>query len=500
LAFALGVRFERRIPWLAKRRAAALALLAVCAGLAHVDFFSYHRARGPAHLWEFYHYYVGTKYFPELGYEGLYAATALADFEDDRARFRPGQPVRSLETYELRPRQEVVLGAGPVRARFTPERWAQFKRDVAIYRRAAPVPWYTRIPRDHGYNGTPFTTALLGPLARSVPLGPVAFMRVFSHADLLLLFAVTAIVGVTFGATVAWLALFFFFANPLNDYAFVGGAYFRYAYFAALALAVASFVRSRFATSGALAALAGLLSLFPLAFVAALALRDGIATLRGRPHLPHRFYAALAGVLLLGLALGSTQTTPEADNPWLAFARNLERHRGDVSLNQIGLPYLVFYSRAENMTASAEAPGDTTWEQRASARLGERRGMLRILQGVALLGILLFVARVPPVCAWLGGFALLYAIQPLTHYYWAVLCLAPFLGPGVRTGSLGLTAIFGALVLEDLLFAGGALDDHFFRASGVVGAGVVVELIRVALHTGATTGRDPQEAPILSPR
>src|SRR5437764_431125 len=34
------------------------------------------------HAWDTYHYYVGSKYFPELSYDLLYDCTAVADVED----------------------------------------------------------------------------------------------------------------------------------------------------------------------------------------------------------------------------------------------------------------------------------------------------------------------------------------------------------------------------------------------------------------------------------
>ena len=34
------------------------------------------------HRWEFFHYYMGGKYLPELGYTKLYACTAVVDAED----------------------------------------------------------------------------------------------------------------------------------------------------------------------------------------------------------------------------------------------------------------------------------------------------------------------------------------------------------------------------------------------------------------------------------
>src|SRR5512140_3556468 len=75
---------------LASRRAAGLApathrvfdrivtgMLAFCALLAVANYVDFGVFRYGSYLneWDFYHYYVGTKYAPELGYTKLYGAT-----------------------------------------------------------------------------------------------------------------------------------------------------------------------------------------------------------------------------------------------------------------------------------------------------------------------------------------------------------------------------------------------------------------------------------------
>ncbi len=62
---------------------AGIALLAAVGLGAHLDFLGFHGERGAVHYWDFFHYYMGSKYFAELGYGGLYDASARADAEDD---------------------------------------------------------------------------------------------------------------------------------------------------------------------------------------------------------------------------------------------------------------------------------------------------------------------------------------------------------------------------------------------------------------------------------
>ena len=55
---------------------AALALIATLGLAAYFEWGRF--PRGYVHHWDMYHYYMGSKYFDEVGYEGLYDATAVA--------------------------------------------------------------------------------------------------------------------------------------------------------------------------------------------------------------------------------------------------------------------------------------------------------------------------------------------------------------------------------------------------------------------------------------
>src|SRR5688572_13090918 len=63
-----------------RTRKAVAGFLAFASIVAYFQFFNtgyqdfYHR-------WEFFHYYVGSKYFRELGYDNLYRCTAVAELD-----------------------------------------------------------------------------------------------------------------------------------------------------------------------------------------------------------------------------------------------------------------------------------------------------------------------------------------------------------------------------------------------------------------------------------
>lgn len=83
----------------------ALAALGVAAFL---NFGALHHQfdRGFVHRWEHFHYHLGSKYFPELGYDGLYVAS-LAAQHASHPQLPVGRRLRDLRTRRGR------LGASP---------------------------------------------------------------------------------------------------------------------------------------------------------------------------------------------------------------------------------------------------------------------------------------------------------------------------------------------------------------------------------------------------
>jgi len=115
----------------AERAGRLLTLMAVVAVLAWPNFGRFH-GRSGIHHWEQFHYFLGSKYFPELRYDGLYVATLAA--ERQLALGRPLQShVRDLRTNEVVPSRGLDDHAREVRARFEPQRWRAFVDDVRFF-------------------------------------------------------------------------------------------------------------------------------------------------------------------------------------------------------------------------------------------------------------------------------------------------------------------------------------------------------------------------------
>jgi len=330
--------------------AGALAALGVAGFLASDTVGSRHYY----HLWDFFHYYIGARYHAELGYEGLYACTAVAEAESDPAGATAlrARPMRDLATYGQIPSARALDAPQACKAAFSAERWERFRADVAWFRGRIPPDKWRQMQIDHGYNPPPLWTTVGGALANAVPAGDRG-LALLASLDVLLLCGLFWAVWWAFGWRAMCLGLVFLGAQfPANGY-FTAGAFLRQDW---LALAVASVClvrRGHPAAGGAALAASALLRLFPAFLFAGPAIQAAAHLVRrrrfSRAHL--RFFAgAAAGAVLLTAA--TLPATGAADH--VRFWTHIRRH-GAVTLdNNMGLRVLV--ARVLDRTAKAEAP------------------------------------------------------------------------------------------------------------------------------------------------
>lgn len=399
----------------ARRYVAALAALAAAALTVYFNFFSFHGARTWVHLHDVAHYYLGAKYFDELGYEHLYTAMLRAEGELSPGRFS-AREARDLATNELVPIRELLLRSDEVRAGFTDERWRDWTRDVDLFRRALG-PQFGSLYLDHGFNPTPLWPVTGGALARLVPAGSSAGVLALCLLDPLLLAAAFAAVVWAFGWTAALLGLIHFCVIFGASFGWTGGAFLRYVWFAAALAAACCLERGRFATAGGLVALAAALRVFPVAFAAPLGLQALHRLWRERrlPREHVRFFAGFAGAgLVLVLA---TSLQPRGLGAWGEFRHNMGKHMDTISPNIVGLtPALAYHETPEKLTLE---------ELRAEQerRVAARRIQLATVFMAALLAASLVAPRVRPAESMLLAVPLLLTGLNLASYYYVLLVL-----------------------------------------------------------------------------
>ncbi|HXI04387.1 MAG TPA: hypothetical protein VNI57_14540, partial [Candidatus Saccharimonadales bacterium] len=363
-ASALFTLRHLKIPWTLRPRSfgVALAALASLAAVGWLNFFSFHGEHTWIHLHDVAHYYLGSKYYKELGYSSLYTAMLRAEAETHQDHFKALE-ARDLESYDVVPIQALLRRSDAVKAAFTEQRWEDFRRDVEFFR-GRLGPQYGTILQDHGFNPTPVWALAGGWLANRVPAGSHAGILALTLVDPLLILGSFALVVWAFGWITAVVAVLHFCIIFGATFGWTGGAFMRYLWFAAFIGFVSLLRKRRHAASGFALAVAASIRIFPVFFLLPLAfraLRAVAARTRRRgpafPNLlPPRRWLRFAGGFAAGLVLlaGATLLPRGGAAHWRDFARNLSTHVQTISPNMVGLTEALAYRPGEGKVTGEE--------------------------------------------------------------------------------------------------------------------------------------------------
>lgn len=463
----LGVVAILLAPREGRRAGKLLGATAVLSLAGWLNFGLLHGAGVFVHAWEQFHYALGSKYFDELGYDGLYVASLQAQVET-----APGLPLpavtRDLRNNWLVPTPTLETHAAEVKARFTPERWHEFLRDHATYLelvvRHAPAGHLGDIRRDHGFHATPSwiacaRTLLFGRItqARAVALGAV---------DLLLAAAMLVAIARTYGSRAACIAAIVFGTGHAWAFYWIGGGFLRMDWLLLVALAACAARSGRLAASGALLGVASALRLFP----AALALGPAIACLRDawQERSIRRLLRFLGGMTLAAaVTAGLGCTTSRGPGAWREFASAIRLHEGTWLTNNVGLRAAVAYGPGIVARGYDEAAAGRAWGDHLDETLARRRALLAVLAAAMLGMIALAAARLPPDEALVATIPAIYALSNLTGYYWIALTLL-----ALRPGRVAAAACVAIAAACRALALAGAPDETVYGGMAF-GLGIV---------------------------
>jgi hypothetical protein len=455
----IRLREAGRAAFARRGRDALLAALGIAGGLGWFWFGAVPLA-SDVHEHDTFHYYLGAKYFRELGYTHLYLCALGADLE---AGLDPGPRVRDLATNELVSTFGQLDAARACKSRFTTERWTAFRADLDWFRaRLSPQAWH-QIREDHGFNGSP-VWLIGGALLARAP-GGAAALPWLVHVDLALLFAMWAGVVTAFGWRTAAVAAVFWGTNGVEGYDWTGATLLRQDWLAAFVLGIACLRRARPAAAGALLATAAWLRLFPAIAVAALVAKRGIDAWRARSLAPLRGLArfavgaALATALLVPLATGVGGATA-----WRDFAANSEKLLATPLFNHMGLRPLVAFepgATARRLEARDAAEPNARWKASQREHYAARRAWL---VAIAALYLVLLARALPAQSDWSAvalGTGAIPVLTQLTGYYHVVLIgLAllharwPWVGAAMALLAAATQAIYALLPYSDVPFLG----------------------------------------------
>lgn len=411
-----------------------------------LNFGTFHESGSFVHRWDQYHYTLSSKYYPELGHDGLYVATAEASEELGR----PVPPrIRDLRTGRVVDAETQAAHRAEVRQRFSDARWSAFREDLSQFE---VHPWAYM---DHGYNAPPPLTAILRLLTNNLPVGE-ASMVFYALLDIALILGAMALIGWAFGVRAAWQCALLFGVSGLSRYFWNGGSILRYDWFFAIVAATCLLRKERVGWAAVALGYACAVRVFPL--LLALPVMTYFLSRRRAgqdgPRCAVRFAGvmALTGVVLVGVGVLNNGRGVDA---YAEVYEKLVEHDAAAPPNNVGLR-TFFITSAENLDGVL-VHEDSVYETNAiSADVTE---LARQRRPLILFGTFLFLG----LAAWLGmrardaatalliGLVAVFGATALTCYYWSTLALLPLLSPrrGYRVGLISTLAMYlwGGLAL-----------------------------------------------------
>lgn len=445
---------------------------------------------GFGHPSETFHYYLGAKYFPELGYTRLYECVAVADSRVPGGALRSAQRrLRNLETNIVESAAPALAEPSRCTRHFSQRRWRAFQQDLNWFRdRPTPKRWRV-LQLDHGYNATPAWGLFGRALSAGGPASDakILALRLIDPALLLLAFAC---VWRTFGWRTLCVALLFFGTHYPAQYGWIGGSYLRQLELAAVLVGVCALRSGWGVAAGALVALAALVRIHPAFLVIGPGFQVLGASFRERrlvlTPLQRRLW--LGGVLGTALLLPAAAMLTGGFSAWQAFASNSRVLLDTPLRNHMGLATVLAWdpeqTAAKLVDPSLEDPY-LPWQEARRATFRARRPVFVALVAVALVVFAWSVQRQPLWVAVVLGAGLIPIATELTCYYSALLVVFALLWertPWVGVGLVGLAAAgWGSVELFHFF-------DPIFTGLSLLTVAYVVAVS--AGHGFAAVGRD----------
>ncbi len=413
-----------------KLRTGLFAALGLLSAMTYFNFFYFHF---PAfiHDWEWTHYYVGSKYFKELGYFRLYECLGTADAEEDPLLRRRVElrKMTNLRTNMLSASDEILKHPENCKQRFSPARWAAFKTDVRYWRGRQSAKRWDDLQTDHGYNGTPVWN-IAGTVLSN--LTPASNRQVYLLAalDPAYIAGMILVVWWAFGWRVLSVALLAFATNFPSRFYWTGGSFLRWDWIFYMVAGVCLMKKERFTLAGVSLCYAAMLRIFPgflfIGPIFAAAYQFWKERKLDRRWL--RFFggAALCVAVLVPVSVvtsGGIAAYPE-------FIRNTAKHKETPLTNYMGLRTVAAWRPAEVGRRMKNDSLTDPWQPWKTARI-KAFNQIKPLYAIAVLGFLALLALAvrsgePWVAAALSSMFIAVGVE-LTCYYYAFIAATALL-------------------------------------------------------------------------
>ncbi|MCH9003297.1 MAG: hypothetical protein IIC02_12050, partial [Planctomycetes bacterium] len=408
IAYAVsGVRPQLR----RRRKAVMLTILAAVAVGNYTDFGHWTRDRY-VNGWEFFHYYLGSKYAPELGYTELYAAALVADEETGRKFAHEKDSIRDLTGGRCARVVDVLKQRDRIVARFSRQRWTDFTQDVTYFKGVLSQSQWNTIFHDKGFNATPVWSMIVGRLTNWIETSdPIGLLGLALLDPLLIVCAIFA-VWRTFDYRSALLMIILIGTHMTMSHSHMKGALLRTDWVMALVAAVCALKANRPAAGGALAAYAATSRVFPAIFAFGLFAKLLISWVRGGP--PRRTHLRFAaGFLVTLVLLVSVSLLVAGPGYWQGFAAKIWQHNDSFSPWRVGFKHLF-------LGAYEFRPDDAATHQEV---FHNRWALWWTSQALVLIGFVYLTRRLKDWETLALGFVPTFFLVAPTYYYYMMLVI-----------------------------------------------------------------------------
>lgn len=438
-----------------ERRHATLtnATLAVLGAVALLSYVNFKPLATQPNNWDLFHYYVGSKYFQEIGYTRLYACVARAEAEsDDEAVSHAAKrrTIRDLETNELVASRNYFFSENYCKERFSAARWESFKSDIGFFRDRLQDLWELA-QIDHGFNPSPVWILAGGLASGAVALSDNAITGLVL-LDVILLLGSVALIAWAFGLPTAAFAAIASTASGGIDWSWAGGGMLRLDWFFMAVLSVCAMKREHYLLAGAALGYAAALRVFPAIFALGPFIGLLYAMIKRQREQKIAYGKFFAGMALSSAVLVAAVAALYGTDSLRAFADNTRKHSAVVSTNNVGLRTVLTYRpdtavRNSIDVQAREAHLYWKWEE---AKAEAKKNVVPAYLAVVAVCLPLFVLAVVSGGTWqsvaLGATFIPFAWSEMSNYYYLFLLVVatlfsadrkvafPLLGIGIVTG------------------------------------------------------------------
>ncbi len=274
----------------------AFATVALASILGYFNFGHFRFEGGVANDRDHFHFFLGSKYLPEVGYDNLYRATAIALDDSHKEITRQGLFLRDLLSFEMEDVRQHLVHPDFVTNRFSRDRWRAFSRDILFFVDDVGIP-VEGVLQDHGNTGSP-AWASVARVFTSRVAASLAVLNVLSFLDVGLLILLFVMIRRAFGYHTMVITLVVTMLVP-RAYDFLGGSLLRLDWLFALGMAACFLKLRRPKTTGVFLAYAIASKPFCALFALSLGCKLLIDTVRSRRIRRWRVELVVASVVAL---------------------------------------------------------------------------------------------------------------------------------------------------------------------------------------------------------